>query len=250
MFFSKKKPELPKVLTEYKMRSERQTGFPLRQLCVDGAAGNLSGEFQTFCGENGIELKPSPPHAHQSNGTAERLIQEFWQRTRVLLFASKLPHSIWAEAMHHANWLRNRLLSTLIQGDIPILLWQPRTRMHFNKVPVNGQPRFAFRYRSESVRNKRFLVRSVHGNFVGMESDETLFRIYVPETNSITLTRVQDFRLYRHEKLAGVAFLLDGLARQSAIESLDNSDRQAEDVLMRAFHAYAYTNLAERSLNR
>lgn len=56
VFFLKKKFELPKFLKQYKTKSELETGFPLRKIRLDGAVENMSGDFETFCLENGIEL--------------------------------------------------------------------------------------------------------------------------------------------------------------------------------------------------
>ena len=239
VFFLKKKSDLPIYLMKYKARSELQTGYRIQKMRLDGAGENMSGTVEDFCTQHGIQLDPSPSHAHQSNGTAERLIQELWARTRVLLFASKLPATLWAEAMYHANWLRNRLPSSRIGNQIPALLWNPSTTIQFSKVPVFGQPGFAFKYRSDTVPNKKFLARSVHAHFVGMQSDTTILRVYVPETKSVMLTRIQDFRPYSNETLPGVASLLDGLARESELEGIQKSNGQADDVLMQALQVFA-----------
>ena len=238
VFFLKKKSDLSICLMKYKAKTELETGCRMQKLRLDGAGENMSKTVEAFCTPHGISLDPSPPYAHQSNGTAEKLIQELWARTRVLLFASKLPASLWAEAMNNSNWLQNRLPSSRINNNIPILLWDPSTMVEFSKVPVFGQTGFAFKYRSETLPNKKFLARSVHAHFVGMESDKTIIRVYVPESKTIMLTRIQDFRLYIDEKLPGVASLIDGISRQSELEGIQNSDGQAENVLIKAFQVF------------
>ncbi len=70
---------------------------------LDRPGENLSGIVIQFCNENGISIEPSPAYAPQSNGTAERLIQEHWTRARVMLMASSLPKFIWPEAVQHGN---------------------------------------------------------------------------------------------------------------------------------------------------
>ena len=79
--------------------------------------------------------------------------------------------------MNHANWLRNRLPSSRIENRIPILMWNPSTAIQFSKVPLFGQPGFAFKYLADTVPNKTFLPRSVHAHFVGMASDTTYFAL-------------------------------------------------------------------------
>ena len=232
-FFLKRKNELTTCLNKYKESSELRTGHRMRKIRLDGAGENMGGAVESFCTQHGIHLDPSSPYAHQSNGTDERLIQELWARTRVLLFASQLPASLWAEAMNHSNWLRSRLPSSRIQDQIPILLWDPSTKVQLSQVPFFGQPGFAFKYRSETVPNKKFQARSVHGHFVSMGSDKTIIRVYVPESKSVMLTRIQDFRQYSDETLPGIASIIDGLSRQAELEGIRNSNGQAEDVLLK-----------------
>jgi len=116
-------------------------------------------------------------------------------RARVLLFASNLPDNLWAEAMHHGNWLRNRSPSDRIDGEILLLLWDRSMKVNFGQLLTFGEPGFAFIYRPRTVPNKKLTARSIHGHFIGMESDETLFRVYVPDTTSIIITRANDFKV-------------------------------------------------------
>lgn len=51
---------------------------------------NIPNELNTFCKEKGIEIKPSPAYAPQSNGILEILVQELWLRACVLLLSSEI----------------------------------------------------------------------------------------------------------------------------------------------------------------
>lgn len=143
--------------------------------------------------------------------------------------------------MNHSNWLRNMLPSSRINGQLPILIWNQSIRIRLSTIPTFEQPGFAFRYRSETVSNKKFLARLVHGLFVGIQSEETLFRIYVQDKKKIYITRKQEFNQYQRELLPNVASLLDGLSRQSERELNHNMEGYAEEVLVKAFEAFAST---------
>ena len=132
--------------------------------------------------------------------------------------------------MHHANWLRNRLPSERLARNLPILAWDSRTRLSYN-IPAFGDTGFAYLYQPDTRANKKLSPRSAHGHFVGMESDETLYRIYVPSTRRIIITRAQDFHSCNTTTLPGVATLLDGIARQN--ELLQN--HTLDDTLVQAF---------------
>lgn len=59
------------------------------------------------------------------NGAAERLIQGIAKLMMVFLLACELPFSLWAEAIYHANWLRNLLPASRVIHESPIraLVW-------------------------------------------------------------------------------------------------------------------------------
>lgn len=71
-------------------------GYRLTQIRMDKAGENTTNELLQFCTENGIALELSPAYASQRNGAAERLVQEHWARTRVLMFDADLPKDFGA----------------------------------------------------------------------------------------------------------------------------------------------------------
>ena len=87
-----------------------------------GRPENPLREVRNLCITNEIQMELSPAFATQSNGTAERFMQELGMRVRDLLFTCQLPTAFWAEALIHASWCRNRLPSESVNGQIPILL--------------------------------------------------------------------------------------------------------------------------------
>lgn len=80
----------------------------------------MSTELLAHLSRLGIEVKQSPTYLPASNGFIERLVQEHWTRTRVMMFGSELPQRLRAEEMYYADWLRNCLPSSHIDGAVPI----------------------------------------------------------------------------------------------------------------------------------
>jgi hypothetical protein len=52
----------------------------------------------------------------QSNGVVERLNQTLVESARSMLLGAGLPPFLWAEAFHHAAWLRARIPSRALPG--------------------------------------------------------------------------------------------------------------------------------------
>lgn len=158
------------------------------------------------------------------------MIQEHWTRARVLLYACKLPFSLWSEAINHGNWLRNRCPSERIRGKIPLLQWDPESRIDFSLIPAFGQPGYAFIYRSSTVPHKKFIPRSHFAYFVRMKSDTTIMRIFLPDQNSISFCRVQDFHPQNSSALPNVNSFLDGISRQRELEAAEDTDQENTEI--------------------
>ena len=95
VYFAARKDSLYPALVHYKHRSEAVTGHRLLNIRLDNAGENTASTVKDFCNEHGITLEYSPPYAPQSNGIAERYMQELGMRARVLLFGPKLNNEVW-----------------------------------------------------------------------------------------------------------------------------------------------------------
>lgn len=239
IYFIRKKSYLFPALKYYMERSDKTAGFKIINVCLDGAGENMVESVKSLALMNGIQLETSPPNAPQSNRVAERFMKELGVRARVLLHDARFDNSLWAEPMNHSNWLRNRLPSDRIIGNIPVLLWNSRTRVNFKSLPIFGQRGFAFLYQSATRPSKKLFARAAHGNFVGLESDQTLYRICIPANRSIILIRAQDFKLCSRNQLPGVSSLNDKISRQNNLDHTHGSNGgHLEDLLTQAFSVY------------
>lgn len=171
---------------EHIARAEITTGVIIQSISLDGA-GEHKGEIDSILKRiEGITLERSPPYDSKSNGKAERLMQELSLKSRVMMINTGLTDSLWAEAMKHGNWLRNRLPSKHI-GNKPLnIIWKPNAKIiELSKLPTFGKPGFAFIYRPSTEPNKKLSACSIHVCFVRMESDGNICRTYNPVLNSI-----------------------------------------------------------------
>ncbi len=96
------KGALAEALLGYKASIENHfssQGYRVRHIRLDQAGENFANIVVSFCREQGIKLGPSQPYAPESNGLAERLVQEHWTRARVLMFGCELPKGLWGDAL-------------------------------------------------------------------------------------------------------------------------------------------------------
>lgn len=60
--------------------------------------------------------------------------------------ATNLPLSLLGEAINQSNWLRDRVTSERIGGQLPILLWSLTARINFSNILEFVQKGYAFVY--------------------------------------------------------------------------------------------------------
>lgn len=232
VYFLKERSEILTALKAYKSLVENQQNRRMQALRLDQAGEHISTEFHTFVIENGITTEFSPPYASQSNGASERLIQELWKMARTMLFESRSDIHLWAEAISHANWLRNRLPSNRIKMEIPYQVWNGR-RPDASSLLQFGQPGYAFQYRPDAVKGKKFLPRTIFGNFVGMHSENSLYRIWIPSRKEVKICRQNDFTVLRpNTELPSFSTLVDEISKQRLEEESQGvAETEAEDTL-------------------
>jgi hypothetical protein len=70
---------------------------------------------------NDTQLRMSCPYTSPQNGKAERIIRSINNGIRTLLIQASLPGRYWAERLHTATYMLNRLPTTVIQAACPHL---------------------------------------------------------------------------------------------------------------------------------
>ena len=55
----------------------------------------------------------------QLNGIAEWLNRTLLERIRAFTHSSRLPKSLWGEALRHATWLKNWTATRALDGKMP-----------------------------------------------------------------------------------------------------------------------------------
>ena len=80
----------------------------LKKILSDNGT-EMKGPVQEWCSELGVERLLTTPYSPQQNGRVERWHRTMAEGMRTLLLPSGGPASLWAEALHHVAWVKNRL---------------------------------------------------------------------------------------------------------------------------------------------
>ena len=96
------------LVTESRIRTVRMDGAP--ELCEGQLGDHIRGR--------GIALQVTAPYAHQQNGKVERYIRTLEDDMQTLLADSGLPPSFWGWAVSTAQYLRNRLPTSVLPSGI------------------------------------------------------------------------------------------------------------------------------------
>ena len=85
---------------------------------MDGAPEICEGSMGAHLRGRGITVQVTAPYAHQQNGKAERYIRTLEDDMQTLLADSGLPFSFWGWGVRTAQYLRNRLPTSVLPTGI------------------------------------------------------------------------------------------------------------------------------------
>ena len=92
-------------------QAERQANKRLVTLRTDFGK-EFMGEVDQWVQQLGISRQRSTPYSPQQNGKVERWHRTMGEGIRALLLHSGLPVTLWAEALRHVVWVKNRTAHT------------------------------------------------------------------------------------------------------------------------------------------
>jgi hypothetical protein len=116
-----KKSDAPDVHNEF-LDDIKQSGHRSENIIIksDAESVYIHGLFQQRCRELGIKSVHSPPHEHERNGSSEnKTFRDIGDFAHTMMATSAFPSTGWTHAYRHATWLKNRLPTKRLDGDIP-----------------------------------------------------------------------------------------------------------------------------------
>ncbi|CAB0033335.1 unnamed protein product [Trichogramma brassicae] len=184
VYFMKDKAQVTDRFIEFKNLVENQTGHTIKELQSDGGKEYNNNRQNKLLKDAGIKRRFTVPHTPQQNGLAERKNRTLVETARCLLLQSGLPASFWAEAIHTANYIRNRCYSETV-GCTPFEKWTG------SKPCISHMRSFGEKVHvlNKSPTKGKFDRRGLEGIFLGYSDDSKAFRVWLPGAKKIVSSR-------------------------------------------------------------
>ncbi|KAI3692517.1 hypothetical protein L6452_32334 [Arctium lappa] len=126
VYFLRTKDETSGLIKSFILRIENQTNQKVKVIRSDNGTEFKNLDLNTFCEEKGIERQYSAPRTPQQNGVAERRNRTLIEAARSLLADSKLPITLWDEAVNTACYVQNKVLVVKPKNKTPYELLNKR----------------------------------------------------------------------------------------------------------------------------
>ena len=173
------------IFLSFKAFVEKQFQFKIKALRCDSGGEYTSTKFNDYCMQEGIRREFSCSYTPQQNGVAERKNRTICECAKALRLEACLPKEFWGEAVSCANYLCNRLPNLAIGGK------KSFDMLYKNKPKVDHLRVFGclcFAHVPIETRKKDD-PSSIRGIFIGYASSKKAYRVFIPSTNTIVVSR-------------------------------------------------------------
>ncbi|KAF6212808.1 hypothetical protein GE061_010517 [Apolygus lucorum] len=180
----KSKSEVFLHFRKYRAMAEAHFGTKISRFRCDNGREYLTNEMKEYFSENGVQWELSVAYSPSQNGVAERFFRSLTEKSRSMLAESRLPRSLWTEAISTAVYLINRSPTSAIKDDVPASLWYGH-KANLEKIRVFGSVAYA-KTPKELIKEK-FESRTSKCYMVGYAPNG--YRLYSPNLNRIIVAR-------------------------------------------------------------
>ena len=162
----KAKSEALDAFREIKTRLEKQSNSTIKVVKSDWGGEFNNSLFNTYLKKEGIIQQFSSPRTPEQNGLIERVNRTILETTRSLLYNSKVPFYLWAEAVNTAVYIYNITPHSSLQGKIPYKLINPNLKINYNFIKVWG----SIVYYKDKTQIKKLDPKAKKGILIGFNN--------------------------------------------------------------------------------
>ena len=186
------------------------TQYKVRIKCLNSDRGGeyMSKEFSDHLKKAGTTRRLTVHDTPEHNGVAERGNRTNLEIARAMMHDSGLPKSLWAEAISHAVYLRNRTWTRAIGNSTPHEL------LTGQKPNIGDLQPWGCKVRVHDTGGTKLDGRSKTGRWLGFDPEtKDGHRIYWPEKQSVSVERSVRFNF--NDEMVIRVLLLEGEAKSN-----------------------------------
>jgi hypothetical protein len=185
VYFMAKKSETIENYKRYEAWVKVQRNVPFIKTFGSDRGGEFnSKEFTDHLEQQGTVRHLTVHDSPQSNGRVERANRTHLQNARAMLIQAKLPSFLWAEAIRHSIWLRNRTYtSSLPESKTP---YETATGI---KPDLTGLLEWGSKVWVKRLNAGKLQPQALEARFVGMDDESKGYRIYWPTHRKVSIER-------------------------------------------------------------
>lgn len=150
----------------------------------DNGREYISRTIKTHFEQQGIQFEFTIRHTPQQNGVAERMNRTIVERARCMLYDSKLPKSLWTEAVLTAVYLINRSPTIALKNEVPAGVWYGK-KPNLNKLKIFGST--AYLHLPKALIEGKFDSRTKRCFMIGYCNNG--YRLWSPEDEKVLFGR-------------------------------------------------------------
>ena len=175
----KTKDEAFIAYVKYTVQIFTQYGIQVKELQSDNDSVFLSEDFTRYLDSQGTIRRLTVHDTPQQNGVAERAHQTLLRGVRIALETSKLPKTLWLEALRFTEYWYNRLPKSTLNMETPYKrrFNEDHTYEHLHKF---GQNCVIRKEKTSKLDN-----RGINARWLGIDEDSKGHRIYHSQKISV-----------------------------------------------------------------
>ena len=211
VFGLKSKDKVFDQFKNWKTLVETQANRKVRRLRTDNSLEFCNKDFDDFCTKHGIVRHKTVRQTPQQNGLVKRMNMTLIDKVRCMLIHSKLPMSLWAEALDTACYIVNMSPSSGINFRTPYELWSGKPA-DYSHLRIFGCPAYVY------VKQGKLEPRAFKCVFLGYPAGVKGYKLWCTDMKPPRAIINRDVVFNEHEMFRNSATVKQTIERDSGCD--------------------------------
>ena len=222
VYFIRKKSEAIDRIKQYVTEVGNKFDRKPKYIRCDNGKELVNEDIKKWAADRGIVIETTAPYSPQHNGVAERFNRTLIELARAMLIARNLPTFLWAEAVAHAAYIRNRSPTKALDGKTPYEAWTGKKPdvSHFQEFGCDVW------VLKQGENLSKLEPKSKKMKFVGFIDEQKSIRYYDAPKRSIRVSRNATF--VENDPMDEIQIVSKPLAEEAPVTDLPGLQSEGE----------------------